>query len=348
MGSPLSADISNAFLSIIEKEKISNDCGPKIYMRYVDDTLAVFDSIEHEEKFFKYINTWDQKIEFTRERYNEKGLSFLDINLKKEGNRIGSEVFHKETDTDLIMQFDSNIPMKYKRGLIGCLVIRALRICSNWTKITKEFQLLKEKLVSNGFPIGMVENEIRKVVDRWNNNKIGKKEKADKSNVKEVILKLPYEGKSTEIFGKKVKSIFEKTWSGSVVKVVLKPVNKIRSFISNTSNVPKGLESDVVYIYTCQDCQETYIGETIRHCNIRFSEHKNVSWKTGKNMKIFNTTSIKNHELQTNHIVNMNNFDILARNRSNRWIGRKILESLMIKERKPKMNGQQCFELLVV
>jgi len=92
VGSPLSADISNAFLSIIEKEKISNDCGPKIYMRYVDDTLAVFDSIEHEEKFFKYINTWDQKIEFTRERYNEKGLSILDVNLKKEGNRIGSEL----------------------------------------------------------------------------------------------------------------------------------------------------------------------------------------------------------------------------------------------------------------
>ena len=175
MGSPLSADISNAFLSIIEEKKLTTDCQPKCYMRYVDDTLAVFENVQKQESFFQYINTWDNKLEFTKESYGENGLSFLDIKLKRVGNVLETEVFHKETDTDLVMQFESNIPMKYKKGLIGCLVIRALRVCSNWANVHKEINIIREKLVKNGFPIGMIEHEVNKILDKWNANRIGQK-----------------------------------------------------------------------------------------------------------------------------------------------------------------------------
>ena len=350
MGSPLSADISNAFLSIIEEKKLTTNCKPKCYMRYVDDTLAVFEDVKKQENFFQYINTWDNKLEFTKESYGENGLSFLDINLKRVGNILETEVFHKETDTDLVMQFESNIPMKYKKGLVGCLVIRALRVCSNWANVHKEINIIREKLVKNGFPIGMIEHEVKKILDKWNANRIGQKrqEEANMEKEKYIIVKIPYEGRSTVMFSRKTKDILEHAWVGSKIKMVLLPINRLRSLVTNADNVKNGLKSDVIYNYTCQDCQETYIGETVRHADIRFAEHKSIAWKTGKNLKLSIITAIKSHELRTKHTVKLENFDIISRNGTGRWIGRKILESYWIKKKKPVMNNQQCFDLLII
>ena len=165
---------------------------------------------------------------------------------------------------------------------------------------------------------------------------------------KHIIVKIPYEGRSTVMFSRKTKDILERAWVGSKIKMVLLPINRLRSLVTKADNVKNGLKSDVIYNYTCQDCQETYIGETVRHADIRFAEHKSISWKTGKNLKLSIITAIKSHELKTKHVVRLENFDIISRNGTERWIGRKILESYWIKKKKPVMNNQQCFDLLII
>ena len=59
-----------------------------------------------------------------------------------------------------MMEFNSNVPKKYKVGLIGCKVIRALHICSDWNLLNEEMEYVKEGLVANGFPINIINRKI--------------------------------------------------------------------------------------------------------------------------------------------------------------------------------------------
>ena len=66
MGSLLAPILANFFLAHIENKLLGkqSDFHPKLYSRYVDDILAIFDNSDHCTKFLDLLNSQDNNIKF--------------------------------------------------------------------------------------------------------------------------------------------------------------------------------------------------------------------------------------------------------------------------------------------
>ena len=120
MGSPLGLLFANIFLSFHERTWLA-DCHhtfkPMFYRRYVDDCFLIFQSKEQIIPFLDYLNSKHSNVQFTHELENNGSLSLLDINVTRTNGRFSTSVFHKPTSTGLFTNFNSFIPMTYRKGL---------------------------------------------------------------------------------------------------------------------------------------------------------------------------------------------------------------------------------------
>jgi len=68
MGSPLGSTLAKFFLGSMEENLFSDkhlDTKPEIYLRYIDDVLAVFKDQDSCSKFYKILNLQHPNIRFT-------------------------------------------------------------------------------------------------------------------------------------------------------------------------------------------------------------------------------------------------------------------------------------------
>ena len=120
------------------------------------------------------------------------------------------------------------------------------------------------------------------------------------------------------------------------VNIVFKTSNRLRNYFSFKDVVPEPLRSCQIYNFTCGSCNASYIGKTFRHMKGRVSEHQGVSLRTGKHLKGTLWTSVTDHILDSNHIVDWEDFKVLGRE-SNHWL-LQIKESLFIKRDRSSLN----------
>ena len=141
MGSPLGPTLANAFLCFYEKkwlEQCPEEFKPVYYRRYVDDIFVLFRSQDHLIKFRDYFNKCHPNMNFTFEQEKNGKLSFLDVDVSRDGNTFVTSVSRKPTFSGVYSHFDSFLPSTYKIGMIYTLVFRCFRICSDWNKFLKE------------------------------------------------------------------------------------------------------------------------------------------------------------------------------------------------------------------
>ena len=147
MGSPLGPLLANIFLSHrAEKIWLDNcpsECKPVFYRRNVDDSFILFQSRNHVEPFLKFLNSQHPNIKFTCDVETNKTLSFLDITICRSDNSFVTSVYRKPTFTGLFTNFESFLPIIYKKGLIFTLLFRYFNICSSYRIFQKELSKLK-------------------------------------------------------------------------------------------------------------------------------------------------------------------------------------------------------------
>ena len=84
MGSPLGPALAKSFMCNFENKWLK-DCPqglkPVFYRRYVDDIFVLFSSLNHVEKFKKYLTSKHPNINFLFEKENDVHISFLNINI---------------------------------------------------------------------------------------------------------------------------------------------------------------------------------------------------------------------------------------------------------------------------
>ena len=169
MGSLLGLLFANIFLSFHERTWLA-DCPhtfkPMFYRRYVDDCFLIFQSKEQVIPFLDYLNSKHPNIQFTHELENNGSLPFLDINITRTNGHFSTSVFHKPTSTGLFTNFNSFIPMTYKKGLLLSLISRYFSICSSYQSFHCELQNLKQIFSRNGYPISLIDNCIRSFLDK--------------------------------------------------------------------------------------------------------------------------------------------------------------------------------------
>ena len=88
-------------------------------------------------------------------------LSFLDINVHKDGSVFHTGLYRKPTFTGLTTKFHSAVSDIYKYNLINCLVSRAFKICSTDAFFGKELDNIRRILCQNDFPSRIVNDCIR-------------------------------------------------------------------------------------------------------------------------------------------------------------------------------------------
>ena len=124
---------------------------PKLYLRYVDRISAVFPDDESCTKFLDLLNAQHKNIKFTVEHASET-IPFLDVEIKLTDSGVDTWVWRKPTNTNLLLNFNAFCPLKWKSGLILCLLNRAEQICSSDTLFREETVKLKTIFKANDYP----------------------------------------------------------------------------------------------------------------------------------------------------------------------------------------------------
>ena len=114
-----------------------------------------------------------------------------------------TKVYKKEIDTDVILNFSAIIPIKWKKALVLWFLDRAKIIASTDTIYKQEITNLIEKFIINCY----LKKFFDDVIERSSNNsKECTNEKLNSSNFKN-ILKVPYIGKPSIEYKKKLEKL---------------------------------------------------------------------------------------------------------------------------------------------
>ena len=313
-----------------------NDCRPKIYKRYVDDTFAAFENKEQAVAFLEYINSLHKNIRFTMDEENNSSLPFLDVNISKANNCFEFSIYRKRTFTGLATNFFSFSPLIYKINAIKTLVHRGFLISSTYLKMHLEFEFLKKLFISNGYPKRLIDKIIKDyLIKKFSPNIIFTVPK------KSIFVKLPFFGPQSDKMKQEIQSIVQKSYNHLNLKIVFVNDYKISSFFRFKDKVPFLLSSNIIYEYKGECCQTShYIGSTKRNLHHRIAEHTGISSRTGRHFKYPKFSAIRQHAEEIhNDRPNPDNFKILLSAKSELEL--RILESMYIAKLNPKLNNTE-------
>ena len=282
-----------------------------------------------------YFNSRHKNIKFTYEEENNNTIAFLDILITRLGNELQTSLFRKKTFSGVYLNFNSHLPSEYKKGLIHTLLYRAYNICSNYSNVHQEIVYLKNVWQKNSFPLFFIDKCIYKFLDKLfikhDSNKI-------KSEKKEIRISLEFLGKSSLQVKKQLIDIFRSCHKNIKLTVVFKSSNRIKNAFRFKEQLPKSINSKVIYKYTCDTCNSVYIGKTKRHLLVRQYEHLGTSVFTDKALKYNenDATAIRKHCYQHQHSSCLDNFKVLGNAVNNFHL--QLKESLLILKLKPSLN----------
>ena len=336
MGNPLGPTFANLFLCHHEKnwlDKCPLHFKPKFYRRYVDDTFILFSDPSHIPLFLNYLNSQHPNIKFTCENEAENQLNFLDVTVYRKDNKFETSVYRKPTFTGLGLRYDSFVPKSYKINLISCLIHRAYEISSNWTNFQRDIVYLRQFFSSNFYPQFLFDN----VLSKYLNSTFCPKLPVMSVPKLPIFITLPYIGNSSNHCKKQLLNIVNKYFPQVNLRCIFVNRNTVGSLFPFKDQIPLMMSSNIIYKYSCSQCQSTYIGETQRHLISRSCEHKGISPRTSMPFSNPPFSNIREHALSFDHPIKVDNFSVLARCPSHDL---RLLESIFIHKFSPNLNNQ--------
>ena len=275
-------------------------------------------------------------MQFTIEEEENDRLSFLDVLVTKQNCRdLDFRIFRKTSFTGLGTSYFSNICDKFRKNIIYTLIHKAYELSSTYKNFHLELQFLCEYFSQNGYPRLVFE----RIVNKFLNTKY--RDKLPNFNVPKEILyvKLPYLGNyCDQEFSKFIRKRLSTYYPQIDFRFVFVNKFQIGSFFRNKEHLPADLRSGIIYRYTCDACQASYIGSTMKQAKVRFSQHLGVSHRTSLPLSSNIKSSIRDHCETMDHRIKLSNFTILS---SCEFSNIRILESLYIKQFRPSLNIDQ-------
>ena len=246
----------------------------------------------------------------------------MDVKVNRKDSVFDLSVYRKPTFTGIFLNFKSNAPESYKKGLVNCLLSRSYTICSNWNNFHVEVGKLFSFLINNGYPKDFLNRILNRFLDKKFNVHVAKQE-VDWNNT--VMLSLPYFGYVSENIKKQLVKVFKK--EGMNVIILFKTF-KVSNYFRLKDITPRDLMANVVYEFKCPvDQDKSYIGMTTRHLITRVKEH-------GARKDSAICGHFKECTCKTD--FGSDKFMVIAKGRTRFEV--QIKEALLIKEHKPYLN----------
>ena len=334
MGSPLGPSLANFFLGHIEQTKLfqSEDFYPIVYLRYVDDILAVFEKGTTYHPFFELLNKQHTNLKFTVEEATENSFPFLNVNIIISGSSVETWVFRKKTHTNVLLNFTAVVPIFWKTGLIKCLLSSARKICTSEVLFRSEVETLKRMFAANGYPRTFFDKTLEKFLSHEKSEKIvtDEEEQTDRRH----IFGVPWVGNASREYKSKITELINQHLKVDIFTYYTSC--KVGNFFSLKSSTPHALKANIVYKFECLSVSDTYyIGKTKRHLVTRAIEHTTPkeSLKSEVKNHIFGCNECKNGSLSVDQ------FKVIKQCRND--YSTRIQEAICIKKFRPKINKQK-------
>ena len=362
MGSKISPLIANFYLNIMEQKVVKNEIQKgniSAYCRFVDDVYCVIRK-DQKERILKSFNKFDPKfLTFTNEAMTNNSLTFLDTEIYIEKNVPQIKKFRKETASDVIINYKSICPKKYKIAALKGDVFRCHYTCSTESNLNNALNDLAELYVKNEYPRRLVDNTIREIKNKnfeSNGNQSKYQELKRNAPNQFYTLCIPFTATRCEKVGSKLIRLLKNNTPNYHINLSWK-LEKIQKHFSHKLKMPVPIleKIGVTYKFDCL-CQDSYIGESKRQLQNRIKEHNQKSKQTaisnhiyGSVIKNITPCSEYNSEI-TNKFGDtpnpnqkftfiQNRFTLLQNNLTN-TCDRRTFEAVAITVNKPNLNAQ--------
>ncbi|CAF4386820.1 unnamed protein product, partial [Rotaria sp. Silwood2] len=310
MGTPLAAIFAEVFMAHFEETYLPillNCENPKLlaWRRYVDDTFVIAKMDVDKEKIQQTLNSFQPCIQFTVQPETNATIAFLDVLVKRHENGFDTTVYRKKTSTKLMLKWHSLVPRAHKTASIAPLVTRAIRICSTFQLLHNEFEYIRLMAAYNDYPVRFVDQIIQKQLNKYfqSQTQVNQNKQIPTEKKKYTYIEIPYVGRASYDFGKRLKSTITTTDPTSHLRVIYKTTNPTKRFFPTKDRLTVNQKSGVVYEIYCNDCTKTYIGKTIRQTARRLNEHEKDAQKAALSLQqLFshNKASAQNNKTQKN------------------------------------------------
>ena len=293
------------------------------------------------------MNNANPNIKFTFEGETNNALSFLDITVRRINNKFETSVFRKKTFTGLSTNYFSSIFYKYKATSIHTLLHRAFRVCSSYQSFHLEVEFLRTYFIQNFYPA----DYFNSLLKRFLNSRYSHGPSYDVSK-QPVYIKLPFIGEQTSkllielrtllsLYFPQVNPLFCFTHNHTIGSYFKKCQSHMRPPVVYNNRRPHLFKKafNCSSVIGC-DCSQQYIGSTKLQLFRRVSQHRGVSFRTGRPLAKPDNSAIRDHCNHLNHVFNAENFTVIDTCRNSHDL--RILESLCIFSEHPSLKSDKC------
>ncbi|CAF4146542.1 unnamed protein product, partial [Rotaria sordida] len=164
MGAPLASVIADIFMTYLEitlMDKLTQ-LGVCEWYRYVDDTFVFINKDANVDNLLSIVNEFHPSIKFTRKIEDNDKLEFLNVHVIRSPEQQCSEttIYRRPTFTELLTNWNSYVPIQYKKVGIVSMVNRALNICSTYKHLEDEFNEIRRIGLLNNYPLSFIDTII--------------------------------------------------------------------------------------------------------------------------------------------------------------------------------------------
>ena len=337
-GSPLGPTMADFYMAELESKLLNDDkiSNPIMYMRYVDDTICIFKNRGHIHHFVRRLKT-NSVLDFTHEIMNGDHFNFLDVNLKlRDDGSFDTSVFIKPTDKGLYANYNSHIPMQYKKSVINSLVNRAIKTSSTPESRRQELARITQVLVNNGYHQSEIDKIIKSKIQQKLNSQASVPNTATSDDINvyvelHTVSNFRHDSKSLKNI---IKRHVQPTDDAKNVKITTfyRPL-KLSSKFTTRTPAETAEKSCLVYQFMCPEpsCHEVaYYGYTNQRLKTRVKQHR------------YKDSSICKHYMDCHEKLPpkfdefVKSFQILFS--CNDILSIKIAEAILIKNNKPIIN----------
>ena len=172
MGTKMAPTYANLTLAFLEETLYNNMQAQysqrpaqqfeKSWKRYIDDCFLIWDqNIDRVEALHTQLNNLHPKLHFTLE-HSSTEITFLDVKLTKQGEKIITDIYHKPTDTKQYLHFRSCHPRSTKCNIPYNLARRICTIITEPSLRKQRLQEMKADLIQRGYPFRLIQTGIEK------------------------------------------------------------------------------------------------------------------------------------------------------------------------------------------
>jgi hypothetical protein len=161
MGSPISKTIAEIFLEYLENahlKQILETKNIRFYARHVDDMLMICNA-KHTapQTIHNLINKTHPNLQFTPTHEHKNSISFLDLLLIRQHDKIEIDILRKPTTTDTKINYTSNHSIEHKMAAFRYLTNRMISLPLTTERKKMEWQKILSIKENNKFPLHFIE-----------------------------------------------------------------------------------------------------------------------------------------------------------------------------------------------